>query len=215
MSNRTLCGIFLGQYCIAAITWFFMTWFPIYLVKQQGLNILQAGFIAAIPAICGCIGGVSSGFFSDWLYRKTGNLTVARKLPITAGLILSTLIIACNYTHSSVVVVVLMSCAFFGKGFGSLGHTVIADTAPKEIVGLTAGIFGTLANCSGIITPLVIGYILNATNSFEYALVFVGVHGIIAVLSYWVIVGKLQRVNIHVTHAMKSSSHQSSIEVQK
>ncbi|WP_413738429.1 MFS transporter [Sodalis sp. RH21] len=196
LKNRTLCGIFIGQYCIASITWFFMTWFPIYLVKQQGFNILQAGFIAAIPAISGCIGGVFSGFFSDWMYKRTGSLTLARKLPITIGLTLSALIIACNYTQSQTIVIVLMSLSFFGKGFGSLGHAVIADTAPREIVGLTAGIFGTIANCAGVITPVVIGYILSSTDSFEFALIYVGLHGVIAVVSYWVIVGKLQRVDI-------------------
>lgn len=194
--NRMLVGIFIGQYCITAITWFFMTWFPIYLVKERGFTLLHAGFMASIPAVCGLIGGIGSGFFSDWLLKKTGNLSLARKVPITLGLTLSASMILCNYVQSETLVIFLMSAAFFGKGFGSLGWAVVADTAPKEVVGVTGGLFNSLGNIAGIITPVVIGYILAATGSFQMALVFVGAHGIIAVLSYWLIVGKIQRMTL-------------------
>jgi len=35
----------------------------------------------------------------------------------------------------------LMSAAFFGKGVGASGGAVMADTAPKEIMGLAGGLF--------------------------------------------------------------------------
>lgn len=194
--SRMLVGIFIAQYCITSITWFFMTWFPIYLVKERGFDILQAGFIAAIPALCGLVGGVSSGFISDRILKKTGNLSIARKTPITLGLLLSASIILCNYASSATLVVVLMSVAFFGKGFGSMGWTVVADTAPKELIGTTGGVFNAFGNSAGIVTPVVIGYILQTTGSFEGALLFVGAHGLVAVACYWLIVGKIQRFEL-------------------
>jgi ACS family glucarate transporter-like MFS transporter len=195
--SRMLVGIFLAQYCITSITWFFMTWFPIYLVKERGFDILQAGFVAAIPALCGLVGGVSSGFISDLILKKTGSLSIARKTPITIGLLLSASIILCNYANSATMVVVLMSLAFFGKGFGSLGWTIVADTAPKELIGTTGGVFNAFGNTAGIVTPVVIGYILQSTGSFEGALVYVGAHGLLAVLSYWLIVGKIKRFELN------------------
>jgi ACS family glucarate transporter-like MFS transporter len=194
--SRMLVGILIAQYCITSITWFFVSWFPSYLVKGRGFTILEAGFIAAIPAICGCIGGVSTGFVSDYLLKRTGSLTIARKVPITIGLVLSAAMIGCNYVESSTMVVALMSAAFFGKGFGSLGWTVVADTAPKEIIGVTGGVFNAIGNTAGIITPIVIGYILAGTGSFNGALVFVGAHGLVAVLSYWLIVGRIERIDL-------------------
>jgi len=194
--SRMLIGIFIGQYCISAITWFFMTWFPIYLIKERGMSVLQAGFMASVPAICGLMGGILSGFFSDWLLRKTNNLSLARKVPIIIGLTMSASMILCNYVSSEALVMFLMSAAFFGKGFGSLGWAVVADTAPKEIIGTTGGLFNSLGNVAGIVTPVVIGYILQETNSFANALVFVGTHGIIAVCSYWFVVGKIERLKI-------------------
>ncbi len=194
--SRMLSGIFLAQYCITAISWFYLSWFPIYLVKAKGFSILQAGFIASIPAIAGCIGGISSGFVSDWILKKTGSVSLARKIPITIGFTLSATIMICNYVEAETVVIALMSAAFFGKGFGNLGWTVVADTAPKEIVGLTSGVFNSIGQASGIITPVVIGYILQTTGSFNGALIYVGAHGLVAIFSYWFIVGKIQRFEL-------------------
>ena len=54
-------------------------------------------------------------------------------------MLLSITMIACNYTNVQALVMFLMSLSFFGKGFGALGWTVIADTSPKELIGLNGG----------------------------------------------------------------------------
>ena len=74
-------------------------------------------------------------------------------------MLLSVTMIACNYTNVQAVVMFLMSLAFFGKGFGALGWTVIADTSPKELIGVNGGLFNLFGNLAGITTPIVIGYI--------------------------------------------------------
>src|SRR6202008_622688 len=86
LSNRMMLGVYLGQYCINTLTYFFLTWFPVYLVKERGLSILQAGFVAPLPALCGFIGGVLGGVISDAILRRTGSLTLARKIPIVGGM---------------------------------------------------------------------------------------------------------------------------------
>jgi ACS family glucarate transporter-like MFS transporter len=196
LSNRMLLGVYIGQYCITTLTYFFLTWFPVYLVKERGISILNAGFVAALPAVCGFIGGVLGGIFSDFLIRKGCSLTVARKVPIVVGMLLSTSMIACNYVDSSAVVVAIMAFAFFGKGLGALGWAVVADTSPKQIAGLSGGMFNTFGNIAAITTPIIIGYIVKATGSFSGALVFVACNALIAIVSYLVIVGEIKRVEL-------------------
>src|SRR4051794_20726395 len=65
VSNRMMLGIYIGQYCINTLTFFFITWFPVYLVQQRGMSILSAGIVASVPAICGFIGGLLGGVMSD------------------------------------------------------------------------------------------------------------------------------------------------------
>ncbi|WP_409307928.1 MFS transporter [Pectobacterium sp. B1J-3] len=196
LSSRMLLGIYLANYCVNAITWFFLSWFPIYLVKGRGMSILEAGFIAALPAVCGCIGGVLGGVFSDYLLNKGYSLSVARKTPIILGMLMCSSMVICNYTTSDVVVVAAMCLAFFGKGVGALGWTVNADTAPKEIVGLSGGVLNLVTQIGAITTPIVIGYILKETGSFDGALLYVVANGLVVIFSYLFIVGKIQRLEL-------------------
>lgn len=198
VSNRLMIGVYLAQYCINAITWFFLTWFPSYLIEAKHMSLLKVGFAASIPGVMGFCGGLLGGYWSDWLLRRGKTLTVARKTPIIIGLVFSSVIIVANYVQSTAVVIFVLTVAFFCKGLGSLGWSVVADTSPKEMVGLSGGIFNMMGNVSGIVTPLVIGYILKSTGSFNGALLFVGLHGIVGALSYLLIVGDIKRVQLNI-----------------
>jgi len=196
LANRMLIGVYIGQYCVNVLTYFFTTWFPIYLVQQRHMSILEAGFYTAVPAICGFVGGVLGGVVSDLLVRRTGSLTFGRKAPILVGMLLATFIIACNYVQSQALVIVIMSIAFFGKGVASLGWAVVSDMSPKELVGVTGGIFNMAGNAAGIVTPIVIGYIVATLGSFAWALVFVGAHCILTILAFFLIVQKIERLEL-------------------
>ena len=196
LSQRMLVGIYLGQFCITTLTYFFITWFPVYLVQARHLSLLRGGFAAALPALCGSVGGILGGICSDALVRRGYSLTFARKAPIIAGMLLSVAMIACNYTNVQALVMFLMSLSFFGKGFGALGWTVIADTSPKELIGLNGGLFNTFGNIAGITTPLMIGYLVKKTGSFNDALIFVSLAALLAIFSYVVIVGEIKRLEL-------------------
>ncbi|MGM3174703.1 MFS transporter [Dickeya lacustris] len=196
LTSRMMMGVYLGQYCINALTYFFITWFPVYLVQARGMSILKAGFVASIPAICGFVGGVLGGVISDYLMRRTQSLTLARKTPIVLGMLLSMSMVICNYVTTEWVVIAVMAAAFFGKGIGALGWAVMADTAPKEISGLSGGLFNMFGNISGIVTPIAIGYIVGATGSFNGGLVYVGIHAFVAILSFLFIVQDIKRIEL-------------------
>jgi len=196
LSSRMMVGIYLAQYAINVLTYFFVTWFPIYLVKERGLTIVQAGFAAAVPALFGFAGGLAGGFASDMILRRTGSLDLARKAPIVAGMLLATLIIGCVFVEAQWLVIALMALAFFGKGVGSLGWAVMADVSPKELAGLAGGVFNTFGNVAGIVAPIVVGYIVGATGSFDWALVFVGGHCLLTIFAFLVIVGPIRRLEL-------------------
>jgi ACS family glucarate transporter-like MFS transporter len=196
LRQRMLVGIYLGQFCIVTLTWFFITWFPIYLVQARHMSILKGGLAASVSALCGSVGGVLGGVISDALLRRGRSLTFARKAPIVAGMLLSMAMIACNYASTQRAVMILMSVAFFGKGLGALGWAVIADTSPKELIGLNGGVFNVFGNAAGISTPIVIGYIVEKTHSYNGALLFVGLMPLLAIFCYLVIVGRIQRVEL-------------------
>ncbi len=195
LTNRMQAGIYIAQYCINALTFFYSTWFFIYLHDARHMSLAKAGLVAAGPAIAGFAGGVLGGMFSDLLLKRGVSLSNARKIPILAGLVISCAIIFCNYTDSQGMIMLFMSIAFFGKGVAALGWAVVSDTAPREATGLAGSVFNMCGNISSIVTPIVIGYILKAThNSWDLALVFLFAHSIGAMIGYGLIAGELKRV---------------------
>ncbi|CAM2195369.1 putative galactarate/D-glucarate transporter GudP [Paraburkholderia kururiensis] len=194
LKHRQLTGICLGQFAGNSTLVFFLTWFPTYLATERHMGWLKIGFFAIMPFIAASVGVMFGGTLSDWLLRRGKSANVARKLPIIAGLLLASTIVLANYVESNVTVIVILSVAFFAQGMAALGWTLVSDIAPDGLLGVTGGIFNFAANLAGIVTPLVVGFIVSATGSFVGALAFIGVIALIGALSYIFVVGDIKRI---------------------
>ncbi|WP_255209354.1 MFS transporter [Vibrio diazotrophicus] len=194
LTNRTMLGVCLGQYCMNAITFFFLTWFPLYLIEVKGMSLVSVGIMASIPALFGFFGNLCAGLVSDRMVKLGFSIAKARKLPIIVGMMFSTFMLFSLFTDSPVLIVVFMSFAFFGKGFSSLGWTIVADIAPKPLYGLCSGIFNTAGNLSGIITPIIIAYLIDMTGLFDVAVYITGLHALIAIACFVWFVGDLDKI---------------------
>jgi len=196
VSTRQIAGASIGQFCSNSTLVFFLTWFPSYLAEERGMTFIKAGFAVSLPYIGASIGVMLGGFVSDWLIRRTGSPSIGRKVPIIAGLLLTSTMISANFLESNTAVIVVMSIAFFGQGLAGLGWTLLSDVAPREMMGLTGGLFNFFTNLAGIITPLVVGFVVGATGSFYGALAYIGALGIIGAAAYIFILGPVERVSI-------------------
>jgi len=196
LRKRQILGASIGQFCGNSTLVFFLTWFPTYLMNERGMDWLKSGTFAIMPYIAASVGVLLGGFISDKLVEKSGSANIGRKLPIVGGLFLASTIILANFVDNNIWVIAIMSVAFFGQGMVNLGWTLISDVAPKPLIGLTGGLFNLCANLAGIITPIVIGFIVGATGSFYGALLYIGLLALIGALAYIFIVGDVERVEI-------------------
>jgi MFS transporter, ACS family, D-galactonate transporter len=73
---------------------------------------------------------------------------------------------------------------------------VISEVAPRAHSGRVSGLFSASVNLSGIVTPLVIRAILQATGAFYHALVFVGGVAAVGALSWVFLIGDIQPIEI-------------------
>jgi ACS family D-galactonate transporter-like MFS transporter len=193
--HRKLWGIYLGQFSVASTSWFFLTWFPTYLEKYRGITLVKTGFLASIPFLAAFVGVLTSGFLSDYLTKKGVSAGIARKAPVLTGLTLSTFIIGANYVDQTPLIVLFLAVAFFGNGMASITWVFVSLIAPKQLIGLTGGAFNFFGNLSGIVVPVVIGYLVR-DGDFSPALVFVGALALIGIASYLFLVGKIERIVI-------------------
>jgi ACS family D-galactonate transporter-like MFS transporter len=192
--QRQILGASIGQFTSNSTLVFFLTWFPTYLATERQMGWIKVGFFAVMPFIAASVGVLTGGSLSDLLLKRTGSANIARKLPIILGLCLASTIVAANFLDDDQMVIAVMSLAFFGQGMCNLGWTLITDVAPRELIGLTGGLFNLCANLAGVVTPLVIGFIVAATGSFYWALAYIATLAVIGVFCYVFVVGDVRRV---------------------
>jgi ACS family D-galactonate transporter-like MFS transporter len=193
LSRKTLWGVYIGQFCVNAMLWFFLTWFPTYLVKFRGFDFIKSGYLASVPFLAACAGLLLSGFVSDRLVSQGKSVSMARKTPIIIGMFLSVSIIGANYTNDTALIIFFLALAFFGSGMALISWVFVSLLSPKHLIGLTGGVFNFMGNLAGIIVPIVIGHLVKGGN-FEPALIFVGTLGLIGACSYSFLVGKIERI---------------------
>jgi MFS transporter, ACS family, D-galactonate transporter len=193
LSSRKLWGVYFGQFALTSTLWFFLTWFPTYLVQARGMSFVKAGFLASLPFLAAFVGVLCSGVLSDAMVRRGASLGMARKVPIVTGLLLSTSVIGANYVNEPALIVGFLALAFFGNGLASITWSLVSALAPERLLGLTGGVFNFIGNLSGITVPIVIGY-LARDYGFSAGLAYIALLALLGALSYVFVVGRVERL---------------------
>jgi ACS family D-galactonate transporter-like MFS transporter len=192
LRQRQIAGLCIGQFAVYSTFVFFLTWFPTYLATEREMTWIKAGFFTALPYVAGFFGILFAGWWSDWALARGFSLNVARKAPVIAGLLGASTIIGANYVESTPVIVAILSLAFFCQAMSSSGWTVLAEISPPERLGLVGGLFSASANLSGIVIPLAIGALLEATGSFVVPLAFVAAIALLGAFAWVFLVGHIR-----------------------
>lgn len=155
-------------FAYAWVLYTFLSWFPVYLVQERGVNLKEVAVAGALPWILGIVGYVGGGMITDWIGVRTGRPAVARKGMILFGLIGTAILMACLGLVSTLWEAVgMMSLVVFLLYLtGSQYFLVISDTVPSKRLGGVVGFTHFVANCSGIFAPLLVGMMVDRTHSW-------------------------------------------------
>jgi len=100
------------------------------------------------------------------------------------------------YTDSAMLAMWLMTIAVvFESSASTIMMVTCAEIAPPNAAGAVAGIMNTAAGVAGIAAPLITGILLQITGSFQQAFALASVFIIIAALTMWFVVGKIEQIS--------------------
>ncbi|HBV38753.1 MAG TPA: MFS transporter [Erwinia sp.] len=164
-------------FCYNYILFFFLSWFPAYLVQAHNLDIKSMSMTTVIPWIVGFVGLALGGLISDKIFKVTGKLLLSRKIVLVVSLLAAALCVAFAGSVKGVYpAVILMSISlFFLYITGAIYWAIIQDVVHKSRVGSISGFIHLIGSLSGIIGPVVTGYIVHHTGKFDSAFVLAGV----------------------------------------
>lgn len=110
MKQPIILSVALAYFAFAYSTYFFMTWFPSYLVMARNLSIKNMAIVSVIPWALGATGYIFGGTVSDYLVRKRGDAIFARRIVITVALTGAAISVGlCGLATTATSAVALMS----------------------------------------------------------------------------------------------------------
>ena len=153
--------------------YFYLTWLPTYLLRARGFELRSVGWLASLPLLAIAFGVFGGGWLSDLLSPRAGPAT-ARRLPGLLGLPAAALcILGAVGTPAPQTAAFLLAAA---AGLAALG-VAPAWAVCLEIGGLHAGVvsgaMNMFGNLGGALSPLVVGWWLEARGSWDAPLVSV------------------------------------------
>ncbi|MBV8424885.1 MAG: MFS transporter, partial [Candidatus Eremiobacteraeota bacterium] len=118
--------------------------------------------------IGGVIGDVVGGKLTDWLWKTTGNLKVARRATIAAALFGSFLFsVPWVYVASAYTAVALQTFAFFFLEIAVSGLWAVSmDLGGRNFSGTVSGLMNTGFGVAGIVSPVVFGVMVDRSGSW-------------------------------------------------
>jgi MFS family permease len=166
------------DFCYGWTLWVFLTWIPSFFFVHFHLDLKHSALFSSGVLLGGMIGDTVGGVISDWLYRRTGSLQVARRNLIVVGMLGAfCFLIAVVLTHDLAIVALCLSAAcFFSELVVAPIWSVPMDIAP-HYAGSASGMMNFGFGIAGIISPVVFGGLLDLTGS--WAIPFYGSIGLL------------------------------------
>jgi ACS family glucarate transporter-like MFS transporter len=196
LKYRNISAMCIGFFMVNYISYFFITWLPTYLVKEQGMGMLTMGFVAALPLLSGLIMEILAGWLSDRIvHSKRLSLTATRKLFLIGGLCMALCIGLAPLSHSVAFTVFLLCVAKAGTTMAaSQVWALPGDVAPKNMASMVAGLQNMVSNFGGVVGPIVTGFIVASTGSFTIALMVSAGLAVLGILNYAFLLTKVEPI---------------------
>ena len=195
---RTVLAMMFGFFCLNSVIYFFITFFPTYLVTERGFSLLKLGFFGAVPGLCAVVAGWTGGLVADRAIRAGHSVTRVRKTQIVGGMVGGSVIMFAAVVPEAWMALALLAIAYSSLTVAGTGiWSLPADVAPSSRhIGSIGGIQNFASNLAGIFTPILIGVLVDRTGSFVLPLALIGVVALIGAFNYLVLLGKVEPLKI-------------------
>jgi MFS transporter, ACS family, D-galactonate transporter len=175
---RSVWGMFFGWMFFNALFYGLLTWMPTYLSKVHGLDIKQMGGAVFIMFFSGFVGEMVGGWIADkWKAAGASQAKVLRTLFGIASVIATVAIYSVARFKDPVTVVVLLSVTLFFLRWCGLFWCIPSILGRRDRVGFLGGTMNLGGNCAGIGVPILVGVIVQATGSYDLALMLFAAAG--------------------------------------
>ncbi|MFC7393052.1 MFS transporter [Scopulibacillus cellulosilyticus] len=180
--NKTIWLTGIGLFLINFLYWADLQWLPSYFSLVRHTSVMASGIYTALPFLAAAFGSYVSGELTDRIFKKM-------RIPvIVIGAVLAAPCAIWAMMSESITgsVTAFMLMAFFNGWAIAQTYTLPMEIFPdlKERAPTISAFYITCNSLAGILAPLVIGPIYDATKSFSAAFYIFGALNVIGGLLY-------------------------------
>ncbi|MFC3943750.1 MFS transporter [Pseudomonas gingeri NCPPB 3146 = LMG 5327] len=172
LKTPTLWGLALAQGCNVYTQYLFLTWLPSYLQDVRHLTIAKSGLFTAIPYAVAVVLCIGIGKLSDqYLKQGSGAASGKRRNVIALTMMIASYILLIPFAEGITQLVVIFSLTLAGiASTTSLNFTLLNDMLPSSgDVGRAMAFVVVGGNIFGMLAPVVTGYVISVTGSYNWA----------------------------------------------
>jgi len=171
-TSKNIIGDCLAYFMMVSVLYGLLTWIPLYLVKEKGFDFMSMGLVASMPCIGGFIGAIGGGYLSDKLLGRRRKPTMIFTAVSTVIMMLIMLNIPASTTAVCFGLFFVGLCLNIGwPAFTAYGMAVSdAKTYP-----IASSIINSGGNLGGFVSPMVAGFLLDNTGSFNSVFTYFGI----------------------------------------
>lgn len=173
LKYRQTWAVVAGKVLTDPVWYFYLFWGAKFLHSKYGIDLKEMALPLVSIYVVADFGGIAGGAISSLLMKKGKSANFARKITMLGSAILVLPVMSVPHFNALFPAVALIAVAAAGHTSWSANiFTVISDLFPKQVVATVTGFATTMSTIGGIITALLIGFVLNESGTEGYNVAF-------------------------------------------
>lgn len=166
---RTILPVTLVDFAYGWVAWVFFTWIPTLLSSVYHQDVGKYGLLTSLVLIGGVVGDTLGGVASDWLIRRRWSARSARRALLLIGFIGSGVcLVPLVFTPPLTMTVVSLALSFFFLELTNAQLWAIPMDVAPTWSGTASGMMNTGFGIAGIVSPIIVGALVDWTGGFAW-----------------------------------------------
>ena len=198
VKQKKVVGLAIGFGSYNYVFYLFVTWMPVYIARSFNIDLAHAFLYTGVPWLIAAAADLFvGGWLVDTLIRRGWNADRVRRFVLIGGTAMGLGILGAGNAHTPAQAMFWVSVSIGGLSAAApVGWSVPALIAPGDTVGSVGGIMNLSNQVSGIVAPIVTGFLVNGRQSFTGAFGVAAAYLAIGIAAYLLLLGEIRMIEL-------------------
>ena len=198
LRQKKVIGLAVGFGSYNYVFYLLVTWMPVYIARSLKVDLRHAFLYTGVPWLIAAAADLAiGGWLVDALIRRGWNADRVRRVVLIGGTVLGLGILGAGNAHTPAQAMFWISVSIGGLSAAApVGWSVPALIAPSESVGSVGGILNLSNQISGIVAPIVTGFLVNGRQSFAAAFGVAAAYLSVGIAAYILLLGEIRMIDL-------------------